>query len=79
MLAICGYSEYLPREAESTFGDHRTVHGYDSFHESCLPRHFQNCYFQDHSMTRIYRNEESHFVDGSQDQELTLLQAFAGG
>jgi hypothetical protein len=27
----------------------------------------------------VYRNEESHVVDGSQNQELALFYAFAGG
>jgi len=70
-------SDYLPCEAEPAFGDDRPVHGHNSLDKGRLSSHFRNHYFQNHGMTRVDRNEESHVVDGSQNQELTLFDARA--
>jgi len=72
-------SGYLSGEAKPPFGDDRPVHGHDSFHKGGLCCHFHNCYFQYHGMTRVYWNQESHVVDGRQNQELVPFYAGAGG
>ena len=64
-------------EPELPFGDDGPVHRHNSLDKSCFSGHFHDRHLQDHGMTRVDRNEESHLMDAGQDQVLTLFYAFA--
>jgi len=72
-----GRSDRFLGDPELAFGDDGPVHRHNSLDKSCFSGHFHDRHLQDHGMTRVDRNEESHLVDAGQDQVLTLCYAFA--